>query len=85
MRKIQVFYIPAERLNSSPSANIAKFGAHEEFLRSLLNLMVALECDGFIGTRGSNWNRLIDELRSTWAGKVAVPFVEVGDLLTYGW
>jgi hypothetical protein len=29
----------------------------------LLNLLMALEADHFIGTRGSNWCRLIDELR----------------------
>ena len=30
-----------------------------------INLDLALDCDGFVGTLSSNWNRLIDELRST--------------------
>lgn len=43
----------------------SRFGWDEEFINSLLNLDVALECDGFVGEMGSHWNRLIDELRST--------------------
>jgi hypothetical protein len=31
-----------------------------------LQLLMALECDAWVGTRGSNWNRLIDELRCIW-------------------
>jgi uncharacterized membrane protein YjdF len=27
-----------------------------------LQLLMALECDAWVGARGSNWNRLIDEL-----------------------
>ena len=29
----------------------------------LFQLYLALECDLWIGTRNSNWNRLIDEMR----------------------
>ena len=29
----------------------------------LFQLYLALECDVWIGTRNSNWNRLIDEMR----------------------
>ena len=32
---------------------------------SLANLIISAECDYFIGTLGSNWNRLINELRLT--------------------
>ena len=32
---------------------------------SLANLLISAECDYFIGTLGSNWNRLINELRLT--------------------
>lgn len=32
-------------------------------LRPTSQLLMALECDAWVGTRGSNWNRLIDELR----------------------
>ena len=32
---------------------------------SLANLLIAAQCDYFIGSLGSNWNRLINELRLT--------------------
>ena len=32
---------------------------------SFVNLLISSECDYFVGVLGSNWNRLIDELRST--------------------
>lgn len=51
--------------NMSPEDFASRIGWTEEFLNSLLSLQLALECDGFVGMIGSNWNRLIDELRST--------------------
>ena len=33
--------------------------------KSLANLLTSAECDYFVGTLGSNWNRLINELRLT--------------------
>ena len=44
-----------------------------------LQLLLALECDAWVGTLGSNWNRLIDELRAVWLPKARNVFVEVGD------
>ena len=41
-------------------------GFAAEYLDSLLNLELALECNGWIGTLSSNWCRLIDELRWAW-------------------
>ena len=38
-------------------------GPAAEYLDSLLNLEVALECGAWVGTLTSNWCRLIDELR----------------------
>jgi hypothetical protein len=38
---------------------------------------LALEATHFVGTRGSNWNRLIDELRTVW------PAHEIGCCNTY--
>ena len=32
---------------------------------SFANLLISAECDYFVGTLGSNWNRLINELRLT--------------------
>ena len=44
----------------------------------LLQLLMALECDAWVGTRKSNWNRLIDELRCVWVPTCGFPFIEVG-------
>jgi hypothetical protein len=33
--------------------------------QSFVNLVIAVECDYFVGVPGSNWNRLIDEIRRT--------------------
>jgi hypothetical protein len=44
-----------------------------------LQLFIALEADGWVGTRGSNWNRLLDELRCVWVPKCQNVYVEVGD------
>ena len=38
-------------------------GPAAEYLDSLLNLELALECGAWVGTLTSNWCRLIDELR----------------------
>ena len=45
----------------------------------LLQLLMALECDAWVGTRGSNWNKLIDQLRCVWVPKCSMPYVEVGN------
>ena len=44
-----------------------------------LQLTLALECDSWIGTRGSNWNKLIDVLRCVWVPKCQHYMVDVGD------
>ena len=48
-------------------------------LHHLTELMLALEADAWIGTRGSSWNRLIDELRCVAVDKCHMVFREVGD------
>jgi hypothetical protein len=45
----------------------------------ILQILLALECDAWVGTRGSNWNRIIDELRCVWVPKCQNVFEEVGD------
>ena len=49
-----------------------------------LQLLMALECDAWVGTRGSNWNRLIDELRCIWVPKCMQPYSDVGSKLSGG-
>jgi len=53
-----------------------------------LQLLIALEADAWVGTRGSNWNRLLDELRCVWVPKCSGTFVEAGkieDIEDYQW
>ncbi|KAI5480678.1 Rho guanine nucleotide exchange factor [Pseudohyphozyma bogoriensis] len=54
------------RANTGPIVQLAELGNRTETTLSWMSeLMQAMECDAFIGTRGSNWNRIIDGLRST--------------------
>ncbi len=46
-------------------------------LGHLLQLLMSLEADAWAGTRGSNWNRLIDERRCVWVDKCPNAYVEV--------
>ena len=72
------------RLDSGPHQQLEK-SVQEGMGRShmshswLLQLFMALECDAWIGTRNSNWNRLIDELRCVMVSKCHAPYIEVGD------
>jgi hypothetical protein len=60
--------VPYNRTNpSSLEAHMA--GGANETLHGLLNLWISLESTYFIGQHGSNWNRLIDELRRIWPGE----------------
>lgn len=66
------FFVEVDRFTEhsiSPLQHADKIGRSGEFLNSMLNLQLALECDAWIGTMSSNWCRLIDELRSTQACK----------------
>lgn len=66
------------RHNSNGNVQGAFFGFEFMIERWLLQLLMALECDVFIGWRASNWNRLVDELRCVWVPKCSSPFYEVG-------
>ena len=82
------FNVP--RINSNGLDQIARLALPKGLLTHVwfLQLLMALECDAWVGTRGSNWNRLIDELRCVWVPKCMQPYVEVGDPHDYehfGW
>jgi len=61
----------------SPMDRAERMGWTEEFLNCLLDLGLALECDAFVGMYSSNWNRLVNELRSTVRCKAHFPYVDV--------
>ena len=66
------------RINGSPFVQLKTFGRTEMTLQWILQLWMALECDVWVGTRSSNWNRLIDELRCSLVDKCQYPYIEVG-------
>ncbi|KAJ3149650.1 hypothetical protein HDU89_003703 [Geranomyces variabilis] len=85
---VVVFTTDIPRLNTGPLKQIAEFGRSRMTIFWLLQLTMALECDGFYGTRGSNWNRLIDELRCVWIDRCGGTYFEVGldkDWVNYEW
>uniref|UniRef100_A0A0G4HXT5 Transmembrane protein n=1 Tax=Chromera velia CCMP2878 TaxID=1169474 RepID=A0A0G4HXT5_9ALVE len=54
-------------------------------LRHLLQLMMQLEVDAWVGTRKSNWNRMVDELRCVWVPKCPNPYVDAHGYEYYDW
>ena len=59
-----------------PTAYAQQIGSDEEMLNSLVNLDLALTCSAWVGTIASNWNRLIEELRSTVRCKAHMPYID---------
>ncbi|CAF1542432.1 unnamed protein product [Adineta ricciae] len=73
-----------KRLNTGPVQQLRVFQSRSDATLSwLLQLFMALECDGFVGTLNSNWNRIIDELRCIWTDKCMQPYLEVGDVVDW--
>ena len=71
-----------------PTAYAKEIGSDEEMLNSLVNLDLALTCSAWVGTIASNWNRLIEELRSTVRCKAHLPYIDahVGwEVHDYSW
>ena len=69
------------RANSNGPEQLSQFDLPRGVLSRiwLLQILLALECDAWVGTRGSNWNRIIDELRCVWVPKCQNVYEEVGD------
>jgi hypothetical protein len=76
----RVLHAPWGRDNAATLDAASKRGA-DETLNALLNLWTALEATHFVGQLGSNWCRLMDELRRVWLGDrpgCCTPYVEAG-------
>ena len=73
--------VPYERTNP-PTLTAHMAGGANETLHGLLNLWISLEATYFVGQLGSNWNRLVDELRRVWPGEhhdgCCTRYIEVG-------
>ncbi|CAF0757579.1 unnamed protein product [Didymodactylos carnosus] len=73
-----------KRENIGPMQQLDVFGNRSDMTLSwMLQLFMALECDGYVGTLNSNWNRLIDELRCIWMDNCMHPYLEVGDVVDW--
>jgi hypothetical protein len=61
--------------------------AGAQALKHLQQFLLALEADAWVGTRASNWNRIIDEARCIWIARCFNYFEEIGDEWWpgYGW
>ena len=89
LRTWAFLWLDIPRENSNGDLQLEHLGMPRGQLarRFFLNLLLALECDAWVGTGYSNWNRLIDELRCIWVAKCQNIFVEVGMSAGYihGW
>jgi hypothetical protein len=81
LRSVAVGPAPEQAKEANVSFHVDRKGFA---MATLLDLVMALEADAWIGTRRSNWGRLVDELRCTKVGKCRGPFVDVGDRFM-GW
>ena len=53
---------------------LTSIGVDNSVGSSFANLLISSECDYFVGVLASNWNRLIDERRST-NGRISAGYV----------
>ncbi|KAJ3010046.1 hypothetical protein HKX48_007605 [Thoreauomyces humboldtii] len=84
----QVYTSDIPRVDSGPFQQIEKYGPTTMTRSWYLQLWMALECDSYIGTRASNWNRIIDEFRCIYVDKCQLPYFEMGlekDWAGYFW
>ncbi|KAF3118437.1 hypothetical protein TWF703_005954 [Orbilia oligospora] len=55
------------RINGGPVEQLNKFGNRTDMtIKWMLQMFFAIEAPHILGTRGSGWNRMIDELRCIW-------------------
>jgi len=73
--------IPQENLNGKLQMHLDD----DVTLLHLLQLLMTLECDAWVGTQESNWNCLIDELQCVWVAKCMYPYLEAGRERSYNW
>ncbi|KAK6538637.1 hypothetical protein TWF694_010215 [Orbilia ellipsospora] len=66
------------RINGGPVEQLNSFGNRTDMsIKWMMQLFFAIEAPNILGTRGSGWNRMIDELRCIWVD-CRTPYMEVG-------
>ena len=82
MKQLQAVYSDIPRMKyGHDQDSVDSFWSYNVTVSVLLQLSMAAECDAWIGTRSSNWNRLIDIYRCARVYKCKQVFVEAGDTL----
>eukprot|EP00158_Paraphelidium_tribonemae_P003905 Partr_v1_DN26459_c1_g1_i2_m23571 len=83
-----MFTCNIHRINGSPYEQLDKFGKSQMTHEWLHQLLMSLEGDIEISTLGSNWSRLLNELKCVWVDKCHMPYFEVGTAASwsgYSW
>ena len=69
----------AEKSAQERDSGAAMMHHGDEYLSMLLNIYHLLQADASVCTMGSNFCRVIDELRATIAGKAGAPYVDLSE------
>jgi hypothetical protein len=79
-KNLQVIYSDVPRMeNGHHTDRVNSFWKYDVTISVLMQLSMTAECDAWIGSRSSNWNRIIDIYRCTRTQKCKQIFIEVGD------
>jgi hypothetical protein len=81
-RGLASVYLDAPRMpNGNAEGQVAAFWTYNVTLSVLLQLTMTAECAAWIGSRTSNWNRVIDMYRCTVVANCRGVFVEMEDAI----
>jgi hypothetical protein len=81
-KHINIVYSNIPRMeHGNIQENVDSFWTRDITISVMMQLIMAAECDAWIGSRSSNWNRLIDIYRCAQMRKCKQIFVEAGDTM----
>ena len=81
-RRLTSFYLDVPRMQyGNDERQMAAFWTYNVTLSVLLQLSMTAECAAWVGSRTSNWNRIIDMFRCTVASNCRGVFVEMEDAI----
>jgi hypothetical protein len=79
-KNLQVIYSDVPRMeNGHHTDRVSSFWNYDVTISVLMQLSMTSECDAWIGTRSSNWNRIIDIYRCARTQKCKQIFIDIGD------
>jgi len=81
-KHLAIIYLDVPRMKyGNDESQVASFWTRNVTISMLLQLSMASECAAWIGSRSSNWNRVIDMFRCSVAASCKGAFVEMDDSL----